>query len=167
MWHCPFKGMCKSFKKCFREIESPGYEDPRGAMLWQIIFLLTTVLASWETVIEKICELRNWLPVSDTTGEIDSPGYQTPGKIRKIRITRRYLNKNWKYFNPLALGPCPKLVWMWSSLLTFEPTLHRGTGSLTMLPGLRLGIGQVLHVQCTCTMPRAQKWAAKGSTVST
>ena len=46
-----------------------------------------------------------WLTGVWYPGEIDSAQYHTPGRFIKIRITRRKLNQNRKYFNPLVSGP--------------------------------------------------------------
>ena len=79
LWHCPFKGLCKHFKNWLL--------TPRGRKPWE-----NWLLGVW------------YLPPSP--GEIDSPGYHTPGRfLRKILLTLRNSNQNRKYFNPLVSGP--------------------------------------------------------------
>ena len=52
----------------------------------------------------------DWLCAVGYPGKIDSvqydtPGYTTPGRFIKIRITQRNRNQNRKYFNTLVSGP--------------------------------------------------------------
>ena len=64
-----------------------------------------------------------WYPQESCFGRcfIDSPGYDTLGRLTrlgikpqgkwKIRITRPILNQNSKYFNPLAISPGRFALW--------------------------------------------------------
>ena len=65
-----------------------------------------------DTVPLKACAkvFRNgyWLPGVMS----DSAQYDTPRRFfQKIRITRRNLNQNWKYFYPLLSGPARLDLW--------------------------------------------------------
>ena len=62
---------------------------PRGVMFWQIFYWLAGVWYS---------------------REIDSPGYQTPGRL-KNSINSANSSPNSKYFNPLVISPGRFELW--------------------------------------------------------
>ena len=93
------------------EIESSGNHTgtavPRGRH----------ILADFLLTRRGIIPRGDWLAGVSYPREIDSPGYHTPRRLTrqgiipwrvkklKIRITRRIINKNRKYFNTLVSGP--------------------------------------------------------------
>ena len=139
MWPCPLKGLCKRFKnwlltpwghEWLPALWYPGAPRsiiPQGDFLRKFELFCENIITQDRMMKKTVCRKSRWnVPLNRirkshmtprsmiTRGDWLHAVCHTPGRFRKVWTTRRNLNQNRKYFNPLVSGP-GKFEW-WKSL---------------------------------------------------
>ena len=110
LWHCPFKGLCTSFKKLPL---TPLSMILGGVKLCAVSYCMESILKNSITRRNLYKNRKYFNPLLSGQSRLELgkklvnlPCLSVPLKtIRKIRISWQKRNQKWNYFIPLVSGP--------------------------------------------------------------